>query len=78
MTVHRLARWSLSITMLLLWFAAVAQTNGPALARAAAANSARLVVRTCNDFVSVCNPAGVASFNVYRPILVSCRHRAGI
>jgi len=46
--------------------------------RAAAANSARLVVRTCSDFASACNLAGAASFNVYRPIIASCRQRAGI
>ena len=36
------------------------------------------VIRTCSDIVSVCNPAEAASFNVYRPVLVSCRQRAGI
>jgi hypothetical protein len=45
---------------------------------AAAANSVLLVVRTCNDFVSVCNLVGAASFNVYHPTLASCQQRAGI
>jgi len=47
------------------------------LARAVVVNSARLVVRMCNDFASACNLVRAASFNVYRPILASCRQRAG-
>ena len=72
--VCRIALWSLVTTMVLTVSAAVAQTGGTVRDPGGAKLRARRVFMTCNDFVPTCNRAEDASFNVYRPILLSCRH----
>ena len=76
--VRRIVRWSIIIVMLFAVFPAVAQTNSSA---PGAGSGGKLRAACGEDLQRFCAgvpPVGGASFNVYRPMLVSCWQRAGI